>query len=146
MVSTKTYRISGNTASPARIIIEQSGGTNFCRVLRADVRATSSLANPSNTFVRAHVTCADSLTPEIPAAPGARYLGDPPVPAIYPAQPMLVYDVAAQFNASQRAEFNFMLMPQNVPPMGPTWYSCFPYIITLFCNAPICATVVVQFT
>ena len=62
-----TYRIGGNPTSYARLVVTPpEASLKFCRAIRAEIRATSDISDPKNTFARVHVTCPDSLTAEMP--------------------------------------------------------------------------------
>jgi len=160
------YRIGGNPLVPARLAVVAPDATvKFCRITHAEIRATTTLADPRNTFARVHVRSADSLVAEmaLPAVP-APPIPTPPVPPSplppcmddvvptwygyaypYPAQTLIAFDAAASFGPNMRADINLMTTPNQMPPMGPTWYTYFPYVVTIYTTATITATLTVQF-
>lgn len=145
------YRIGGNSTTPARFVsLAPDATVKFCRVVRVEARALTPIADPVHTFLRVHVTCPDSTYAEIPLPapppfPLPPYLSDPPIPPMYPQQPLVVYDMAASFGTNMRAELGLMNVPDHVSPMGPMWYTYFPYVITLYSPATISAAITVQY-
>lgn len=152
MSSSITYRIGGTPAASARLVINSAlnPAARFCRAIRVEARSTVELPDPTHTFMRVHITCPDSVYEELPPLPGPPppppYLGDPPVPAGYPAQPLIVYDAAASFSSNMRSEIGLINVPGNVAPAGPIWYTMFPFVITLISSTPINASIIVQYT
>lgn len=148
------YRIGGTPTTPARIVIAQAlnPAAKFCRAVRVEARTTVPLANPTNTFVRVHITCPDALYAELPPIPGppppAPYLGDPPIPLGlgYPDQPLIVFNASISFSCNKRAECGLLNIPSNMPPTSPVWYTLFPYVITLYAPVPITASITIQYS
>ncbi|MCK9602809.1 MAG: hypothetical protein M0R66_00300 [Candidatus Omnitrophica bacterium] len=163
-----TYRLGGSPQAPARLIAQHDAATRFCRLARVEARARAPLLDPRNTFMRVHVVAPESMSAELPLPlapeppippppappiPLPPFAGDPPVPQWYghaypyPDQPLVVFDAATSFGPDMRAEISLLATPDaGMPPMGPTWFTYFPYTITILAPVPIFASVTVQYS